>query len=144
MKRFYIIIILVMVVVCLTSCYVVDHDVFTEVNFLTLFDLRDYDDSISLTKIFDNHGGLQNDGVGLYMVSIEDYSGGMFEGWDSLPFDEASEELAYGGNFDDLPEIKNGKYKYIDRKPNPRHITNASLFVYDEDNEVGYYLILDT
>lgn len=143
MKRFLVILFLVLVMSGLCSCYGLDPEVSIEVDFLTLFELREYDDYISLTKIHDNHGGLQNDGAGFYVVSIEKCSSDMFEEWESLPFDDIAEHLAYGGNFDGLPEIKNGRYKYIDRNPESNS-TNVSMFVYDEDNEIGYYLVLDT
>lgn len=44
----------------------------------------------------------------------------------------------------DFPNIEEENYKFVNHNPNTKTIKNASLCVYDKENNIAYYLKMDT
>lgn len=113
-----------------------------EMGFLYEFGLEDYYDIITMTKIHDSRGGMTYDGIYAYEVTIIECPELLFDEWDSIPYnDKVMDFLEFISSTFTIPEIEKGKYKLIDYTEDKYpYITKASLFVYDEENEIGYCL----
>ena len=112
-------------------------------DFKQTFSLKTEKDGIKLTECYNDHGGLQNDGVTLYKVTANDKLKEEIKGWNNLPYtDEVNKELQSDDvKSSGLPEVKNGKWKLVDKGSEP--MMNYSLCIYDGDNNIFYYLKVD-
>ncbi|MGN0482237.1 MAG: hypothetical protein ACI4HI_01670 [Lachnospiraceae bacterium] len=112
-------------------------------DFKETFSLKTEKEEIKLTECYNDHGGLQNDGVILYKITANDKLKAEIKEWNQFPYtDEVNEELQN----DDvknagLPEVKNGKWKLVDK--GKESMMNYSLCIYDQDNDIFYYLKVD-
>lgn len=130
---------------------------------ITGIDLSDY----KPLSVYDTHGGFHGDGLKceIYDCSNTDIENTIKSShvWKQVPLSPNVETLLYetiGENKADsgktfVPRIKNGFYTFYDRhseSENPRDDTkifdrgsfNLSLAVFDADNQMLYYLELDT
>lgn len=130
---------------------------------ITGIDLSDY----KPLSVYDTHGGFHGDGLKceIYDCSNTDIENTIKNShvWKQLPFSTNVKALLYetieenkadsGQTF--VPQIKNGFYTFYDRhaeSENPRDDTkifdrgsfNLSLAAFDADNQMLYYLELDT
>lgn len=113
----------------------------------------------------DSHGGFHGDGTTYIILKFEDdklleqLKGN--DQWSSFPLDDTVKILAYGISDDEksigpylgdieLPEIKNGYYRLIDRHSEKetyileRYSFNFTLGIYDTDTKTLYFCDVDT
>ncbi|MCR5823807.1 MAG: hypothetical protein K6G60_05180 [Lachnospiraceae bacterium] len=115
-----------------------------EKEFSDTFEIDTDVEKFTFTKVFDNYE--LGEGTALYMIKIDETEIGAFMAWDNLPVSEEAECFVYANkHYAQLPEVLNGKWKYVDRnKTGSTNAIHASLCVYDIDNMVAYYLTGDT
>jgi hypothetical protein len=117
----------------------------TKSEFVTLFELEEYKENISLKELYNNYEGAPYEGIALYEVSItaEDTKL-LFSEWDSVPFNEETEGFMKSiSNYISIPDIKSGRYKMVNRNEEAKELMNVSLFVFDETANMGYYIKVD-
>ncbi len=117
------------------------------------FDIK-WTADLTMTKMYDSHGGFHNDGEGLYKVSFNNEDRSWLENWESLPMPPRINGLIYGHNGDfyptadrvGIPKITSGKWKYVDRGDKSiQHKTfNISICIYDDVDDVIYYYTCDS
>ncbi len=135
--------------VSMTSCQLVDlvQDVVTEITktptseFLSTFELDGDKDDLEYETLYDDYGGFFGEGIALYEITVTDELKSQMEEWDELPMSDEADSYAYSlSSYATLPEIENGNWMFVNRNPDTTYILNASLAVYDSDNEVVYFL----
>lgn len=109
---------------------------------------------LSMSKVYDNHGGFPVDGKRLYLVSFKDDDRTALETWDSLPMPPTINGLIYGHDGEisstadeiGIPKVTSGKWKYIDRGNTSVGYEpfNFSICIYDDVKDVIYYYTCDT
>lgn len=159
-RRLSIILVSVLLLFVLAGCTTNSGEKYKEI---TGIDLSDY----KPLSVYDTHGGFHGDGLKceIYDCSNTDIENTIKNShvWKQVPFSPNIETLLYetiGENKADsgktfVPQIKKGFYTFYDRHAeaeNPRDDTNIfdrgsfnlSLAVYDADNQMLYYIELDT
>ena len=159
-RRLSIILVSVLLLIILAGCTINADEEYKEI---TGIDLSDY----KPLSVYDTHGGFHGDGLKceIYDCSNTDIENTIKSSlvWKQFPFSPNIETLLYetiGENKADsgktfVPQIKKGFYTFYDRHAeaeNSRDDTkifdrgsfNLSLAVYDADNQMLYYIELDT
>lgn len=159
-RRLSIILVSVLLLFVLAGCTTNSGEKYKEI---TGIDLSDY----KPLSVYDTHGGFHGDGLKceIYDCSNTDIENTIKNShvWKQVPFSPNIETLLYetiGENKADsgkafVPQIENGFYTFYDRHAeaeNSRDDTkifdrgsfNLSLAVYDADNQMLYYIELDT
>lgn len=118
----------------------------------------------------DNHGGFHGDGEYIAQINCSESKNefvNQLEKWKKIPLTENLHLIMYGGTIDgtnymynfaqnnDIPEIKNGYYYFIDRHSDAKNkYSDADLFdkysynftlaLFDLETGIFYYYELDT
>lgn len=144
MKKVHMPLLCVILVCVLSSCVIITKLTPTS-DFAYTFDFWAIRDSFTLDEQYNDYDGVPYEGVALYLVTVTDMPDDMFEGWNPVPYsDEVNDFLHFVAEFFTIPEISNGYYKFIDRTPiETNFISSASFFVYDMDDQLGYYIKFD-
>ena len=129
-----------------------------------------YENKCVLVSQTDSHGGFHGDGTysAIYDCSKnKEYVLEIVEKWNKLPLTENLELILYGGEKDGttyayyladdvgFPEVSNGYYFFYDRHSESmnsnsdedlfnRSSFNFSIAIYDTDNDMLYYIRMDT
>lgn len=98
-----------------------------------------------LQILYNSYDGFPYEGMALYSFEVTDEMKDAINDWDATPYSKNVEEYLESISFYiQLPEIKNGKWKIIDRKPDTKGYTNISFCVYDIDNKCAYIIETDS
>lgn len=124
----------------------------------------------NIEKESNTHGGIHGDGDYLIVAdcskNIENIKKQISD-WNKLPLSKNLQQIMYGGNINgqesylhlakdnNIPEIKNGYYLFVDRHRESKNINsdkdlfgrfsfNFTLIMFDEDTKKIYYYEFDT
>lgn len=101
-------------------------------------------DKVTVQEEYNSYCGCPYEGIALYTINLPDEAMEEFEQWDNLPYDEQVDSIVDGLSPNvEIPQIANGKYKYINRTSTDGWVLNATIIVIDADHHVGYYLKFD-
>lgn len=121
-----------------------------EDRFIWEFQLTCESSSISCTEIYNDYCGFPYEGTAIYKVELAQDAITEVEKWSKYPItDEASEFInslrpQIPEDFV-FPEISEGQWCFVNRTPDSNGtVRNASLCIYDADNQIAYYLRSDS
>ncbi|WP_026508727.1 hypothetical protein [Butyrivibrio sp. MC2013] len=142
-RKFWKSIVCLVAVLLFTSCGLSSNDVSTR--FIKEFELSTADKQITIDELYNSYGGVPYEGIALYKLEIDQNVFEEIQKWDALPYsDEVTDFIDSVSPSVDFPNIIKGYYKFINRGEDTNIIKNASLCVYDQDNGIAYYLLLDS
>ncbi|MCR4689835.1 MAG: hypothetical protein K5739_00615 [Lachnospiraceae bacterium] len=98
-----------------------------------------------LQVIYNDYEGVPYEGTALYLVSVGENSNTYFEEWENAPFSgEVNDYLESITDYVQIPEMKNYKWKMINRNARSKILTDVSLGVYDIDTKKLYVIESDS
>ncbi len=95
--------------------------------------------------VYNDYEGFPYEGKALYLVSIGENSDAHFDDWENASFsEEVNDFLESIADYVQIPEMKNYKWKMINRNTKSKMLTDVSLGVYDVDAKKLYVIESDS
>ena len=144
MKRIVLVsMVLILLLAAFTSCGKKQNTI--ENQFLAEFELDVSSNDFTVEELYNSYEGIPYEGIAMYKIDFGSVECEDIENWDLLPFPEEIQDFIISTSvYVDFPNIEEGYYKFINHNPNTKTIKNASLCVYDKENNMAYYLKTDT
>ena len=120
---------------------------FTSCSFLSTkrLDVFGFDENIELEKLYDSYSGPPYEGMSLYTFKPDKKAKEIIKDWEDLPLSkDVDDYLDTLGLYIEKPEVKDGKWKFIDRNKSTKIYKNVSVCIYDSDKEICYLINSDS
>ena len=102
--------------------------------------------SVEMQSVYNSYGGFRGEGMALYTVELDDNAKDELKQWTSLPLSsEAGDFLESLSTYITIPEITEGTWKFVNNSgEGSDKITNAELCIYDTEQDITYWIKMDS
>ena len=133
------------VIAVLSLCSCGQQGTSVESELIRVFSLSVEESEITVKELYNSYEGAPYEGIALYEISFLGEAGDVFREWKTMPYDRETKTLVESVSFYvEVPELERARYKMVNGSSSEKSATNASVVIYDEEENVGYYLKLDT
>jgi len=112
----------------------------------TTFGIDLSDASYSADEVKNTAGGFHGDGAIVSKITFDSDPAEAFSSWDKLPVSDEVTALfeRFADDWGEAPSASNGCWKYVEESDDTEYSYNSRIAIYDADENILWYYIINT